>query len=100
MLAFAPAIARELEARLRSKTLPLSCVGQSISEINTNPRWSSQSTKGSAKVVELPCSEGCHLLCSKLRSPASIVAGEKHVSGRVVRAFAASPALIEPVGAL
>ena len=91
----APISARELEQKARSRTLPLSWVGRSISEINTNWDWSSHVVNGSAKVVGLTCSEGCQLLWSRLKSPAINEGLEKKVCGKRVRARAASPGLIE-----
>src|ERR1700742_2559076 len=47
----APSSARVAEEKARSRTLPSSWVGRSTSDINTSCDWSSQSAKGSAKVV-------------------------------------------------
>jgi hypothetical protein len=53
-LAHAPAKAREPDTKVRSRVLTLSCVGVSISEINTNPSLSSYLVTGSAK-ADGPC---------------------------------------------
>ena len=91
----APSSARELEQKARSRILPLSWVGRSVSEMNTNWDWSSQVVNGSAKVVGLPSSEGCQLLWRRLKSPARKEGLEKKVGGRRARARAAAPDLME-----
>jgi hypothetical protein len=71
-LVFAPAMAREPDAKVRSRVLPLLCVGVSISEMNTNPYLSSHSDTVPAEAEGSCWSEGCHLLCNRLKSPASV----------------------------
>jgi hypothetical protein len=72
-LVCAPARVREPDAKARSRVLPLLYVGVSISEMNTSLSLSSHSDTGSAE-VDGPCwSEGCYLLCSRLKLPASRV---------------------------
>ena len=55
-----PICNRGLVAKVRSRTLPLEWVGQSISEVRTGPRWSSHSIKGSADTGGVYVNEGCH----------------------------------------
>jgi hypothetical protein len=53
-LVHAPERVREPDIKARTRVLPLSCVGMSISEINTSPSLSSHSDTGSAE-VDGPC---------------------------------------------
>jgi hypothetical protein len=53
-LVCAPARAREPDVKVRSRVLPLSCVGVSISEMNTSPSLSSHSDTSLAE-VDGPC---------------------------------------------
>ena len=42
---------RELETKVRSRTLPLSCIGILILEVSSSPSLSSYSVNNSVKVV-------------------------------------------------
>jgi hypothetical protein len=57
-----PIYRRGLVAKVRSRTLPLVYVGQSILEVRTRPRWLSHLMKGSANTRGIYVSKGYYLV--------------------------------------